>query len=191
MQARRGGRHTAVVARIDGLIARLIGGVGRVRDVGRQRHLANRFQNFMCVTRALKSQLKKIVDTLKHFRADTARKVKSGARFGRFARAHMGVYREAIGLHTLNQYLDAAARLFMAVQARLDDLGIVKHQQIMRAQQLRQFTKHTIRKRSRTNLKQARARPRRSRVLGDQFGRQQIIKITELHGRVRIQEDAL
>ena len=85
--------------------------------------------------------------------------------------------------HPFNQRLNLAAALFLAEQARLHHLGIVKHQHIARLHPIGQIGKHFVgHRRIGQSGQQTAAAAHSGRMLGNQSFGQVKIKIGKLHG---------
>ncbi len=100
-----------------------------------------------------------------------------GARLRALAGAHVGPDLAGAGQHALDQRLDRAAAGLGAVQAGLDDLGVVEHQQVAGIQQIGQFAEHAVDGRIGPAVEQTRGAAFRGGVLGDEVGRQSEIEI--------------
>lgn len=106
---------------------------------------------------------------------------------GRFAGLDVR-QRIALVKQTLNQQLDLAAAGFMAQQAGLDDLGVIEHQQVVRAQQAQQVGEPAVMQLAvLVKMQQPAGRALGRRLLGDKVGRKFVIEIGQLqvgvHGK--------
>ncbi len=81
--------------------------------------------------------------------------------------------------HALDQQLDLATGWLLAVQARLDHLGVVEDQQVAGIQQGRQVAKDAVGRRGKRAVKQARGAAFRGRVLGNEFFGKREVEIAE------------
>ena len=125
-------------ARIDGLVALAIGGLGRAIDIGRQRHRAVRLEELQHVAREL--QVKQLALAPDHARAVPPGSATAAPAFKPLlARACTSAVSRR--QHPLQQQLDPPAAVLDAVNARRDHARVVEHQQIAGAQQRRQIAK--------------------------------------------------
>jgi hypothetical protein len=83
------------------------------------------------------------------------------------------------GQHALHQQLHFATAGFFAVQARLDDLRVVEHQQVAGLEQVGQFAKDAVHRRVGPAIQQARGTAFGCGVLGNQLGGQVKVEIAE------------
>ena len=149
-----------------------------MRDVRWQRHLPVALQHLVDTGVALEVQLEQIVNPPHHSGHHTLGKPQCRSRLGRFAGAHMRQRplraRRIAVEHAFDQRFNRTARLLASRQARLDHLGIVEHQHIVRLQQARQIAEHAVHAGTRCAIKmqQAAGGARSGRLLGNQLGRQ-------------------
>ncbi|MNL30805.1 hypothetical protein D3C87_1525630 [compost metagenome] len=128
VQAGGGGRDRAGLAGVDRLVAVVVAGVGRMRDVGRQRGGAVRVQQFQ--HGAGKADVEEFAFAAQHRGLEGVGQAQHHAGPGRLAGAHMG--QDAVGFgDAFDQHLYLAAGDLVAGQARLDDARVVEHQQIV------------------------------------------------------------
>jgi hypothetical protein len=81
--------------------------------------------------------------------------------------------------HPLHQQLDLATGGLFAEQARLEHPGVVEHQQVARRQQRREVPKDAVDRQGLCAVEQARGAALCGGLLGDQFGGQGEVEITE------------
>ena len=108
----------------------------------------------------------------------------AGADLGLLADAHVGgdlVARE----HPFDQQLDLATGRLGAEQARLDDPGVVEHQQVARVKQVGQFVKDAVDRLGVCAVEQPGAAAFRRRVLRDAFRREREVEVAQRPGARR------
>ncbi len=181
VQARRRRGHGARGAGEHRLVALAIGGVRRARDVGRQRRLPVRLEKRHEV--AIHFDLGELARTRHGARARVSRQLDLPARLRLVTRAqvHEGA---PCPEQPFEQDFDAPARRLAAHDAGRQHAGVVEHEQIACAQELRQLGECAIRKRAARAVEHeqpARA-PLGERYLRDELGRQVEMKIAALHG---------
>ncbi|MDT4832384.1 hypothetical protein FQZ97_659400 [compost metagenome] len=184
MQARGRCRHGARIARVDGLVAGLVVGVGVVRDVRRQRQAPVALDQVQ--RRRGEAQREELV----HARADRDREgvfgqVQRAALGGRFRGAHLGQHGMRVQ-HALHQHLDLAAARLVAEEACLDHARVVEDQQVFRAQVIDDVAEGAVDQAHRIggvggrdpfHHQQPAGAAVGQRALGDQFWRQRKIEI--------------
>jgi hypothetical protein len=156
MQRGCGCGHGAGVAGKHGLVAALVvSGVG-VGDVGRQRHVAVALHQGMgLVAEAQVKQRAVGFGPAPEQRGGVAaRHGQRGAHRRLLADLHMG-HHLVPGQDPLHQQFQLAARGLFAEQPRLDDLGVVEHQQVARVQKVREVAKGAVHRRRSAAVKQA------------------------------------
>jgi hypothetical protein len=156
MQRGCGCGHGAGVAGKHGLVAALVvSGVG-MGDVGRQRHVAVALHQGMgLVAEAQVKQRAVGFGPAPEQRGGVAaRHGQRGAHRRLLADLHVGHHLVA-GQDPLHQQLQLAARGLFAEQPRLDDLGVVEHQQVARVQKVREVAKGAVHRRRSAAVKQA------------------------------------
>ena len=174
-----GGRgHRAGVARIDRLVAPLVLGIGRMRDVRRQRQHAFALEHVQ--HRRIEAQQPELAVALEHLGPCRAEQ-QPRARARRLARAQLR-QRLALAGDALDQHLHAPAAGLGAAQARAQDAGVVEHQQVARREQPGQRVEAQVGQRTVRHVQQARGGTLHARMLRDQLGRQLEVEVGQVHG---------
>ena len=186
VQPRRRRGHRPRHRRVHRLVARLVLGVRRVRDVGRQRHLAVRGEDVEHARPRLEAKLEEVVPAPRHLRRHARRELEPPARLGRLARAHVRE-RRARARDPLDEHLHLPARVLAAAQPRLDDARVVEHEQVPRIDERGQVAEGEVAKRpARLHAQQPAGRALRRGMLGDEFRRQAVVEVGELHPAIII-----
>ena len=181
MQTRRRRGHRPLVLGIDGLIAAVVVIVRRPLDIGRQRQAAVLFQQFVNRLPAVEAQAEQFARTFNHHSADAAFENQHRSGFRRLRRTDMCQRGMAVQ-NALYQRLDFAAAFFLPEQPRLHYFGIVKHQNVARADIVRQIGKRRVLQRYIGQRgQQAAAAAHSRRVLRNQRLRQIEIEIGNIH----------
>ena len=190
VQAGRGGGYRARLAGEHGLIACFVGLIRLVLDVGRQRQLAQPLQHPGC--RCIEADAQ-------HHAARLARRDDRGAlggvlrperqpaaRLWRVAGTHHRQHL-VLAVDALDHHLDAPATLLAPGQPRMDDPGVVEHQQAAGRDESRQIGQLPVgsgglgQPHQRCHVQQPPAGALLGRVLGNQFLGQVIVEIGQLH----------
>ena len=181
MQTRGRRGHCTGHARVDRLVALLVGCVGRVADVGRQRQRAVAIEQREHAFRGIKSQQEEIAAPLGYGRLDALGQHEPRTRPRAVARAHV---REGfVGAeHALDQNFDPAAGGLLAEQAGLDDAGVVEHEDVARGEETGQLGEQMVRHRVAGQVQQAARAARLCRALRDQFARKVVVEVVKRQG---------
>ena len=175
--------HGAGVFGKDSLVARLVLGRVGMRDVRRQRHMAVRSHQRIRV-----GAQGKVVERAVGVRpapdqcgGEAAVHLQDRARQRLFADLHVRCHFQPLTAlqHPLDQQLEPPAAGFLTIQPGLDHLGVVEHQQVAGLEQVGQLSKAPVGGRGLPAVQQARAAALGGRVLGDQFGGQVKVKISQ------------
>ncbi len=126
-------RDRARGARIDGLVTRLVLGGRRVRDVGRERHLAVALEHVEHL--AVEAEPEEVALARDDRGVDRAGEAQASPRLRRVARPDL---RERLaGIErALDEHLDLAARILDAVEPRLHDPRVVEHEHVAGREEL-------------------------------------------------------
>ncbi len=135
--------HRAWHARVDRLIARAIGIVGCVRDVGRQGHLTMRLQQREHVLIVLQAKVEQIVGALDHGSLNRVRQLDARTRSWAVAGAHV-CEKLALAEDAFDQQLDPSAGLLGTEQPGLDHARVVEDEQIAGRQQVGHVGDHSV-----------------------------------------------
>ena len=193
VEMKPGGRcgHRARRPRIHRLIARLVVGFRRVRDVRRQRQRAVALQHRKHVITVLEAQPVKLAVPLDHRRLDRIRQHQHAALARRMARANLREHVRGIE-HALDQHLDSAPGFLGAGEPRLDHARIVEHHQVARRNQPDDVAKTAVGDGAAhaVKMQQAACGALGRGRLGDQLLRQFEIKIVESQLEMFATEDS-
>ena len=175
VQAGGGRRDGAGFARVHGLVAGVVAGVGLVRDVGRQRRGAVGVQQVQ--HRTGKADVEQLALAAQHHGVEGVGQAQPHAGAGRLAGAHVG--QGAVGLgDALDQHLDLAAGGLVAVQPGLDDAGVVEDQQVAGPQQAGQVGEAPVMQLAGViQVQQPAAGAFGGGRLGDELGRQLVVEV--------------
>ena len=183
VEMQSGGRRGdgAGMAGIDGLVARLVRGVGSAPDVRRQRDLAVAIEILGERLRSVDGEPEEAVVARDHGRRHAARQVDRAAGARRMARAeleHALVRAE----HALQQQLDGAARGLDRAQSRLDHPRVVEDDEVAGGEEAGQVGERAVLDRVAGDVQQAACRAGRRRRLGDELLRQREVEIGQAVG---------
>jgi hypothetical protein len=182
VEVQRGGwrRDRAGRAREHGLVAALVLGAVAMFDIGRQRHMAMLLHQAVGLGAEPEAKQRAVVlgPAAQQLGAEAADHVQQRARQRFLADLHVCDHLVAVE-HALDQQLDLAARGLLAVQARLDDLGVVEDQQVARLEQAGQFLEDAVDRRAAGVVEQTRAAALGGGVLGHQFGWQLEVEVAD------------
>ncbi len=178
MQAGRRRGDRAGFARVDGLVALVIGGVGRALDVRRQRHAAEAQQQFFERLGRIEAQHEELAVASEHRRRRAVIEQNAPARLRLLADAELHARLVRAG-DALDQDLDGAAGVLAPVQPRRQHARVVEDEQIARREQLDEIGEAAVVEFPvrRVDDEQAARRALRERRLRDQLGRQVEVKI--------------
>ena len=180
VQARGGRSNGAGIACIHGLVARLVAGIGGVRDVRRQRHLAMPLHHPQHLV--VEAQLEEVVVPRDHLRLDTRRERDPAPGLERLARARL--HQRAMRIeHPLHQHLHLAAAVLAAMQPRLHHARVVHDQHVVGRDEPRDVGKAEVFERAgrAVEVQEAARGALRRRMLRDQLGREGVVEVGELH----------
>ena len=190
VQASRGGGHRARLAGEHRLIARLVGLIRLVLDVGRQRQLAQPLQHpgCWCIEADAQHHAARLArrDDRGALRGLFRPEVQPAARLGRVAGAHHRQHL-VLAVDALDHHLDASAAFLASRQPCVDDLRVVEHQQAAGRDEFRQIGQPPVgsgglgQPHQRCHVQQPPAGALLGRVLGNQFLGQVIVEIGQLH----------
>ena len=190
VQAGRGGSHRARLAGKHRLIARLVGLIRLVLDVGRQRQLAQPLQHpgCRCIEADAQHHAARLArrDNRGALRGVFRPEIQPAARLGRVAGAHHRQHL-VLAVDALDHHLDAPAAFLAPGQPRVDDPGVVEHQQAAGRDEFRQIGQQPVgsaglgQPHQRRHVQQSPAGALLGRVLGNQFLGQVIVEIGQLH----------
>ena len=147
VQAGRGGGHRARLAGEHGLIARLVGLIRLVLDVGRQRQFTQPLQHPGC--RCIEADAQHHAARLARrddrgalrgvFRPEIQPAVRLGWMAGTHHRQHL-----VLAVDALDHHLDAPAAFLAPGQPRMDDPRVVEHQQAAGRDEFRQIGQQPV-----------------------------------------------
>ena len=170
VQARRGGGNRPGMFPVHGLIALLVLGVRRARDVRRQRRGAVGVEEFQHAGR--EPQQVELAATLQHGHGLTVHQERALGMQG-LADTHLAE-RGVGGLDALDQDLGPATGVLDRAQPRLDHAGVVDDEQVVRAQQIDDLPKAPVHDGVAVQFQQPTVRAPRQRPPGDEMFRQAV-----------------
>ena len=173
IEVQAGGGDGAGFARVHGLVAGVVAGVGLVRDVGGSGVAP------WASSRSSTGPEKRMSNSSPSRPSTTASKAsarRSHAGAGRLAGAHVG--QGAVGLgDALDQHLDLAAGGLVAVQPGLDDAGVVEDQQVAGPQGRSVGEAPVMQLAGVIQVQQPAAAAFGGGRLGDELGRQLVVEV--------------
>ena len=188
MQTRGRRRNRTGLARIDRLIALVVGGLRSAIDIGWQRHAPDPQQQFLQRLDGFETQPEEFAVTAEHtdFGAVVQEDARTHLRF--LANPELRARLVRAG-HALDQDLDRATTFLVPEQSRRQHAGIVEDEQVAGAQQRRQIGEAAILEtpRSRIDDQQPARRALGQRALRNHFGRQIEMEVGLVQGaRLRV-----
>ena len=190
VKARRRGSDGSAVARVNRLIPRLIGDIVRTLDIGRQGDMTL-LRHEIGEVALDQTEPIEIIFALTHDEPRPTVEIDRAPGLGRLACADLGQCRARIQ-EALDEDLHPTAGVLAPEQPGTHHPRVVEYQEIARPEQSRQIGKEkvTTALTRRVERKQARRAAIGQRALGDQVGRQVIVKIAKEHGADNKKQDS-